>query len=154
MAGAASPQKNQQFLIEFIRNSPKNYELNLIGENLESRLDLNGVNVKVWTDPSQILNFYDYIDVYVHSAHWEGFGLVAVEACRRGKPILLPLLPGISEVVLDDCYLYQAGSFSDFGEKLETIVMNLSDAKAHSKKVVNRFSITSFIEKYRAVIEL
>ncbi|MDB9706647.1 glycosyltransferase [Porticoccaceae bacterium] len=155
MAGAVSPQKDQQFLIDFIRQGPEtNYELSLIGGNVESSFDVSGANIKVWDGPEKILDFYDYIDVYVHAANWEGFGLVAIEACRRGKPVLLPRIPGISEVALDDSYLYESGNSTDFREKLERINKNLSDANCHSKRVADKFSITFFIEKYEALIKV
>ena len=153
MAGALSAQKDQDFLVRFLTERGRNsYELNLIGGNFEKYRALEDAKIKIWDDPSRIIEFYDYLDVYVHAAHWEGFGLVAIEACRRGRPILLPDLPGMNEICRLEPYLYKPGDINDFSVKLDALCDEYEAAVRNCTQVAQKFSIETFMEDYMKLL--
>lgn len=54
-----------------------------------------------WQSPDQVHSAIDAADVIVMPSRWEGFGLVAVEAMRAGRPVIAARIGGLKEVVVD-----------------------------------------------------
>lgn len=63
------------------------------------------------------------VDVCVVSSHWEGFGLVVVEAMASGVPVVASNVPGLSEVVGQAGCLFPVGD----AESLASILLGLFD---------------------------
>jgi glycosyltransferase involved in cell wall biosynthesis len=106
MVGSFSNQKNQLFLIELIKDLPENFTLHLagIGPNLnhckqyveEKKLD---ERVFFYGLIKDIPRFYSTLDLYIHSAHWEGFGLTVIEAIASKLPVLASNVEGLKEII-------------------------------------------------------
>ena len=96
--GSFQPKKNQQFLIDIailLKKAKIDFEFNLLGDgvefekvkekiiksDLEAYVKLRGVqyNVEEWLKDS---------DIYIHSACYEPFGIVLIEAMASGLPLI------------------------------------------------------------------
>lgn len=96
--GSFADKKNQIFIVDIadaLRNRNVDFEINLIGigdnyekvksaineKHLENHVFLRGIqqNVQKW---------YAQSDIYIHSAYYEPFGLVLVEAMASGLPVV------------------------------------------------------------------
>jgi glycosyltransferase involved in cell wall biosynthesis len=54
-----------------------------------------------WQAPEALRVWYRACDAVIVPSRWEGFGLVAVEAMREGKPVLASRVGGLPEIVDD-----------------------------------------------------
>ncbi|MPS70278.1 glycosyltransferase [Novosphingobium aerophilum] len=62
-----------------------------------------------WRDRSQVPGFIEKADVVVMPSRWEGFGLVAIEAMRQGRPVLASRVDALPEVVGEAGMLVRPG---------------------------------------------
>jgi glycosyltransferase involved in cell wall biosynthesis len=60
-------------------------------------------NVKLigWVPNSQIDSYIQCFDAVIVPSRWEGFGIIALEAMRNGKPVLASRTGGLAELVID-----------------------------------------------------
>jgi len=60
-------------------------------------------NIKLigWVPNSQIDSYIQCFDAVIIPSRWEGFGLIALEAMRNGKPVLASRTGGLAELVID-----------------------------------------------------
>jgi glycosyltransferase involved in cell wall biosynthesis len=97
-AGRLEHQKGQEYLIELaslLHKKGLDFVIKIAGtgrkyQDLEQLIQEKGLSSKV-----QLLGFVENIpafmaqlDVYVHTAHWEGFGFVLVEAMAASKAVV------------------------------------------------------------------
>lgn len=54
-----------------------------------------------WLNKGQLEYIYENIDFVIIPSRWEGFGFVAIEALRAGKPILCSTSGALPEIVID-----------------------------------------------------
>ncbi|ASJ15225.1 glycosyltransferase family 4 protein [Thermococcus radiotolerans] len=66
----------------------------------------------------ELVEFYDSLDVYVHTSKYEGWGLPIAEALGRGKPVIVFEDAEIPREVKDLCVTASNNSFSDIVEGL------------------------------------
>jgi glycosyltransferase involved in cell wall biosynthesis len=60
-----------------------------------------GVRFTGWLTPPEVGEYLDQADALVVPSRWEGFGLVAIEAMRRGVPVLASNRGALPEVVAE-----------------------------------------------------
>lgn len=113
MVGSFTKQKNQAKLIKMLAKLPSNYQLLLIGDGPEIHSNiflskkLNVYNrVKFLGKIENISSIYYKADIYIHSAHWEGFGLTILEAAACGLPIIASNVQGLNEILPKE-YLFE-----------------------------------------------
>jgi glycosyltransferase involved in cell wall biosynthesis len=128
--------------VEEIRSKCQNLDLLIAGDgperkNLEKlvlRLELTST-VKFLGRISDMDNFFNQIDVFVHPSVREGFGLVVLEAMSRGIPVIAADNTSLPELVTSgfNGFLFKTGSFED----LATKIRSLYDDKLRSEMGAN-----------------
>ncbi|MGG5502302.1 glycosyltransferase [Myroides odoratimimus] len=118
-------EKDHDTLIRCLSILPLNYKLLLVGDGerrkeletlveflrLEERIKFLGVRTDVY-------NLMKMVDISVLSSHWEGFGLVAVEAMSAGKPVIASKVQGLEQVVEGGGLLFTKGDEIDLKNKI------------------------------------
>ncbi len=102
--GRFDRQKGVDVLLQAMQRLDGLAEAWLAGSSVVSdgvRAALPG-NVKCtgWLDRTQLQAFYESCDLVVVPSRWEGFGLVALEAMRAGKPVVATRVGGLPELVV------------------------------------------------------
>jgi len=107
---------------------------------------------------SDIVNFYNSLDVFIFPSLYEGFGLAIMEAKRCGKPVLLIKKAMISNEVKKYCYEYD--SKEDLIEKLSNFYLNRSLIKLigeksyrDAKKFTWKKSVEAAINGYKKILK-
>jgi len=109
--GTLEPRKNQSYLLQILAEAKqrgKQYSLTFIGngpdferlKNLSCQLNIDA-QVTFLGFQEQASTFLPNHKIYVHSALFESFGIVLVEAMAYGVPILAGAVGGIPEVFTD-----------------------------------------------------
>ena len=103
-------------------------------EKLVLRLELK-LNVKFLGRISDMNNFFNQIDLFVHPSVREGFGLVVLEAMSRGIPVIAADNTSLPDLVNNgfNGFLFKTGSFED----LATKIRSLYDDKLRSEMGAN-----------------
>ncbi|MDM1447998.1 glycosyltransferase family 4 protein [Myroides odoratimimus] len=144
MVAGFRPQKDQDTLIKVLNKLPNNYKLLLVGdgerrkqlEQLVYSLDLVE-RVSFLGIRSDVYSLMKMSDIAILSSHWEGFGLVAVEAMASGIPLIASNVDGLAQVVEGGGLLFEKGNVDD----LEGQIVSLE------KKVLYNQVIDSCLEK-------
>lgn len=118
-------EKDQDTLIRAIKELPEKYKLILAGDGirrkeLEVLIDeLNLQNrVSLLGNRTDVYSLIKMSDIAVLSSHWEGFGLVAVEAMACGTPLIASNVEGLSQVVEGGGVLFEKGNVEDLKNKI------------------------------------
>ena len=104
--GRLDEQKGYDVLIEAFRLlGDKDLRLVIVGEAVQNRsqvLELPAnVSAHGWMSHDQLDTLIAASDVLVVPSRWEGFGMVAIEAMREGKPVVAHDVGGLPEIVAD-----------------------------------------------------
>ncbi|WP_370676037.1 glycosyltransferase [Pleomorphomonas sp. PLEO] len=104
--GRYDKQKGLDILIEAMKELEKRgYELDIVGGHVVdgggSAELLDYIKDWGWQDSAFVAKAMASADVVVMPSRWEGFGLVAIEAMRAGRPVLASGVGGLSEIVVD-----------------------------------------------------
>jgi glycosyltransferase involved in cell wall biosynthesis len=140
MIGRISKQKGINFFIKTYQllKAPYKDKINFIwiGDgnlSLKSKLLLNNIKVTGWLKPREVLKKLIEVDLYFHSAAWEGFPLSVLEAAKVKKPLLLRK---IKPFTLENLYVV------DNPEESSKIIRKISKGDVNLKKILNKnFSI-------------
>lgn len=95
-------------------------------------------------------------DVYVHSVHWEGFGLAVVEAMAASLPIIASRVPGLEGVVGDAALLFEPGNDRELASLLDNVLKNTKLRASLSARSIQRcqlYSLDIMIERYVELYE-
>lgn len=132
-------EKDQDTTIRSLLYLPDNFHLILVGDGVRKKqlFDLvvhHGLQSRVHflgkrTDVFSLLKSVDFAIV---SSHWEGFGLVAVEAMAASKPVIASDVPGLKEVVSGAGILFPAGNEKQLAQE----ILYLSTDAAHYETTV------------------
>lgn len=157
MVAAFREQKDQDTVIKTLKELPDNYKLLLVGEGVRrSKLEdlVSEFNLKERVNflgfRSDVYSLYKMCDVAILSSHWEGFGLVSVEAMASGTPMVASNVSGLNNVVKDGGLLFETGNI----EELKNIILELiNNQELHNKvskagiEKSKNYSIDKTIEK-------
>jgi len=117
--------------------------------------DLNiASNVQFCGFQTDMVSFLSSIDIFVLSSHYEGFGLVLIEAMAAGLPVVATDVGGVVEVVVDG----KTGLIVPPGQENE-LIMGIEYFLTHRKlchsfgqkgrkHVMQRFSLKHMIEEH------
>ena len=152
--GIFLPKKNQIFLIEILKHlKNKNIDASIVflGEGMQfeivkERAFAYGLNSSV-TFAGNVVNVVDYLkeaNIYVHTAIYEPFGLVLLEAMASGLPVISLDGKGNRGLVKNDLngYFIEEPNAELFAEK---IISLMSSEKLYRKMSQNS---VAFAEKF------
>ncbi|MGF1708595.1 glycosyltransferase [Enterovibrio baiacu] len=167
MVGRFHAYKDHPTVIRALAELPENYELHFAGDGdrrdeymalvkelgVENRVIFHGV----LTD---IPAFLDTLDVYVQSSSVEGFGLAAVEGMAAGLPVLASNVPGLSEVMGDERYLFELGNARALTSAIQRLCEDESTYQAASEYAISRCQIftldafrTHYYQTYQGLVD-
>ncbi|WP_175640165.1 glycosyltransferase [Metabacillus schmidteae] len=158
MVARLTNQKDHETVIRSAMNLPNHIHVVFVGDGekhneyeemiknhkLNNRVHLLGAR-------ADVPNIMKTADLFVLSSHFEGFGLVAVEAMASGLPVIASDVAGLTEVVSGAGCLFKKGD----AEKLSTIITDLEENKNNrlsmidaGKKRSSLFSIEKFVDEH------
>lgn len=130
--------------------------LTVIGDNVVDdnpmikKEDTKNISFLGWIKHEDLSVYYDACDAVIMPSRWEAFGLVAVEAMKYGKAIIVSNRGGLPELVVDD---YNGYVFSmDEKHALSRIINTLDKEKLklygiNGKKLFNeKYTLTKMLE--------
>lgn len=163
MVGSFTPQKDQGTIIRALSLLPEYVVLYLVGDGV-LRKQLEDLTVKlnlservfflgVRQDIPEIMNSCNLV---IQSSHWEGFGLVAVEAMASNKVVLASNVNGLKQVVDGYGLIFDKGSHVH----LSTLILKLiedEDYMIYLSNLCKRrsldFSISKLINEYNLIYD-
>lgn len=103
--GRLDRQKGLDWLLKFMQGTdPAKVQLDVVGAAVHSSGTSAGnilanVHFFGWRSPKEVGACLDACDAVIMPSRWEGFGLVAVEAMRKGVPVLASNRGALPEIV-------------------------------------------------------
>lgn len=127
------PKKNQEFLLEVqeqLNHEQINTELTFIGAGttfleLKEKTTTRGIhNVRFLGKKDDIATFLKESSIYVHSALYEPFGLVILEAMAAGLPVVSLDGEGNRDIISDgeNGFLIQQGDIETFVQRIKDLI--------------------------------
>lgn len=102
--GRLDKQKGIDALLDAYLRVRPSFKLVVVGEAVRNDLPLakpNEVEFKGWLEKEALDAAYRSADAIIVPSRWEGFGLVAVEAMARSKPVFASAVGGLIDIVED-----------------------------------------------------
>ena len=130
--------------------------------HLESRARALGVKNRVvfagTVSTRDLACAYAASDVFVHSAPWEGFGLVVIEAWTYGRPVVVSRGAGVAELVNDGMngYTTPPGQASAIADRILDLLDHPDRAQrmgAVGAQTARRCHIERAVPRLREIIE-
>lgn len=106
--GRFDQQKGLDWLLDVMKElSPEDVQLDVVGATILSGHDYSSFsapNVRFhgWASPAQVDEHMGRCDAVIMPSRWEGCGLVALEAMRKGVPVLVSNRGALPEVIGGD----------------------------------------------------
>ena len=161
--GNLVPKKNHEMLIDVLfylkNNSPLNYHLDILGfgplhDELQAKIDdlkLNE-NITLRGNVGNVAEFLTNSDIYIHTAKYEPFGMVFLEAMASGLPIVSTNGQGNANLILNNFngFLLDDFNIEKFARKTDEICQNQSLRKKlgdNSLEFSSKFTIEQYVEK-------
>jgi glycosyltransferase involved in cell wall biosynthesis len=163
MAARMCDQKDHDTLIKALALLPARYRLRLAGdgplrpaiERLAAQLGVSA-RVEFVGVVTDMPAFYESLDIYVQSTHWDGFSLVVVEAMGSGLPTLASDVVGVRDVVANSQALFPLGDAPRLAERIATIAENpdiYGQMSASALARAHRFDIQRTAQEYQRAYE-
>ena len=160
------PAKDHATLLRALAKVPR-ARLLLVGDgelkaSLEALAASQGIRDRVHFlgRRADVSNLLKMADLYVHSSHWEGFGIAAVEAMAAGLPVIASDVPGLAEVVGKAGVLFPSGDSEALAAHITSLLSSPSrrrELAAAGQLRAQEFSIDrsvdEYLEIYRAAAE-
>lgn len=157
MVARFEEQKDHATVVRAMKGLPKDVKLVLVGtgplvENIkklanELHIEDQIIYLGFRNDVDRILKS---IDIAIVSSHWEGFGLVAVEAMSAGKPIIASDVDGLKEVVGQCGILFEKGNDDELRRAILSLINNTDYYKEMSVQASDRakvFTLDTMVDK-------
>ncbi|MBU0539251.1 MAG: glycosyltransferase family 4 protein [Gammaproteobacteria bacterium] len=132
MVASFTSQKRQDLLLKSLVRLPEHIHLSLVGEgptlkdckDLSVKLKLSD-RVKFLGAVKNVEALYAQADLCLLLSHWEGFGLVVLEAAQYGVPTLASDVEGLREICPEPSLLFKGEDANDLAEH----ILHLLNAK-------------------------
>ncbi|RJL38790.1 glycosyltransferase [Pectobacterium carotovorum] len=166
MVASFTRKKRQKDLIAALCYLPKKFSIDFLGDgelmqdsvtyahelNVSDRINFHGICLDV-------SEYYNSADLCVLLSHWEGFGLVVVEAASYNKVTLGSDISGVREVIGNKDLLIDANATAkDIADKIlvlsEAINKEPSLYDQYCKNLAGKHSFESYKTKLNAIYSL
>ncbi|MGL4732700.1 MAG: glycosyltransferase [Fusobacteriaceae bacterium] len=165
MVARLNRAKDHMTLLRAMKILPLHYKLILAGEGekgeeIQRAIEKMGLQqrVRLLGMRTDIADLFHTADVAVHSSHFEGFGITAVEAMASGIPLIASDVPGLGEVVRGGGLLFAPGDEKELAEKIisledENYRKMVSEREVeHSKKYSLEKTAQEYLELYKELL--
>jgi glycosyltransferase EpsD len=165
--GNLVPKKNHQMLIDVIfylkNNTSLNYHLDILGfgplhDDLQSKIDnLNlSKNITLHGNVSNVADFLTNSDIYIHTATYEPFGMVFIEAMASGLPIVSTNGKGNSNLIINNYngFLQDDFDIEEFSKKIIEISQKQSFRRKLSENSLEfscKYDIENYVKKLNEI---
>lgn len=154
--GSFQPKKNQVFLIDIALSLKKrgiDFNMHLLGDGKEKENVQHIVNKNQLNDFIFLHGNVDYVedwlknaDIYLHTAYYEPFGLVFLEAMAAGLPLVALDAKGTRDIIeqgKNGFMIYEQNPelFADALQKLATNKELYSSISEYAKKYASQFDM-------------
>ena len=144
--GRLDKQKGFDKLYKYFSNN-KDYVLHVVGDFVNSKNkkypDLDNIISYGWIDACLIHNCYIDSDVVIIPSRWEGFGLVAIEAMKYSKPLIVSNRGALPEIVQNGTngFIFNFDNFNfSLSEKINCLNnLGLNLAGLNSKRLFDKY---------------
>lgn len=98
MMGRLSGQKDPLWFLETKQKLGKNNNIEFVwigggDEEYENQLRTDGIRVTGWLDTDEVLNEISNLDIYFHTAKYEGFPISILDAVKLDIPVIARAIP-------------------------------------------------------------
>jgi glycosyltransferase involved in cell wall biosynthesis len=164
MVASLTAKKDHQTLFKALKVLPSTYELVLVGEGPLKLKYLELVKYSGLVDRVHFLGHrFDVdkimktVDLFVHSSHWEGFGLVVVEAMASGLPVIASDVAGLTEVIGNAGMFFPPGDSDRLASLIVEVLESVSLYEVLRKKGLERskdFDLDLMVSNYIKVYDM
>ena len=161
--GNLVPKKNHEMLIDVLfylkNNSPLNYHLDILGfgpllEVLQAKIDNLNLSeiITLRGNVGNVAEFLTDSDIYIHTATYEPFGMVFLEAMASGLPIVSTNGQGNANLIINNYNGFLLDDFNPekFAIKINEICQNQLLRKKlgdNSLEFSSKFAIDQYVKK-------
>jgi glycosyltransferase involved in cell wall biosynthesis len=160
MVASFTMQKRQELLIRSMCALPEGVHVSFAGigpkldacKSLVEELGLSH-RVNFLGAVSDVAALYADADLCVLLSHWEGFGLVVIEAAQCGVPSLVSDVEGLRDVCPDPCLLFKGGDAIALAKQIDQI-LSREITKVNSQELLDfasKFGIEGYINKLESI---
>ena len=170
--GSFQAKKNQIFLLKVahqLKEKGVNFHLKLIGDGEDRKGIIEKINEMQLTDcveapgiSHNVQELYNSSDIYVHSAYYEPFGLVFLEAMASGLPAITLDGKGNRDIIEQDKngFLFKeqdAGKFADKIIEYASDDENYKRVSAYAQEYSKQFDVSlkmkEMIDFYHSILD-
>ncbi len=160
MVASFTDQKRQDLAIKALVDLPPHISLIFAGEGprlpeCRALAHALGVNDRVtFTGAVQnIADVYQAADLCLLVSHWEGFGLVVLEAASFGVPTVVSDVEGLREVCPDKRFVITQATPSGLAEKIQEILplARSYEVQNNFKAHANLYSVKCYVTQINAI---
>lgn len=154
-SGNATIRKGGDLLPKIMNELGENYSL-LISGGLRKNTHLNAPNIVSTGKLSlqELVEIYNYADIFLFPTRLEGFGLSVAEAMACGKPVVTTDCSSMPELVVDGKggFLCEMDNVKDFAESIRIIAEDSSLRREmgifNRKRVEKKFTLDRMVQEY------
>lgn len=156
MVASFTAQKRQELLIRAMNNLPEGVQVSFAGigpklDTCKSLVEELGLSHRVnfLGAVSDVGALYADADLCVLISHWEGFGLVVIEAAEFGVPTLVSDVEGLRDVCPDPRLIFKGNDAIALAAHLNQILNSetTTDSRQQLQGFASKFGITDYVMK-------
>ncbi|HDX9627877.1 TPA: glycosyltransferase [Bacillus cereus] len=160
--GRFDRQKGLDILLEFFNTyNMEHIDLYIIGDSILENQKLvipNNIKLIGWVENTKIDSYYSLFDAVIIPSRWEGFGLVAIEAMKNKKAIIVSDRGALPELVTEsNGYVFDLDNLDTLKELLNTlnkeelVDKGLNGFNEFEKKYTSEKMNTEIVDLYKSI---